>query len=259
MEVTMKLKEPMNKLNEGEFKSRMGESFPSIYLTIISIIQGVALGILANQIDKLFFHPAQGTTLARAWFLIVPYCIFSFSSILIVAYQYAWFIGLFKWSPTFWDIFFPFILGLSEIMPIFFLDNPAAWMLCTSIFSFTGILAWRNTLIHCTTYTFGEEYKALESTKKILIQNIKTALLVGLSLFILAILMFLLKYDYLEKSIFLWYFEVPAFLIFAVCAYSTFKKGEKFMKELHEDFGYDYDIPDKLRISITDLFFNKKS
>jgi len=252
----MKLK-PMNKLNKKEFKARMGDSFPSVYLTMISIIQGVALGILASQINRLIFHPEQGSTMIRHWLLVAPYCIFSFMSILIVAYQYSWFIGLFKWSPAFWDIFFPFSLGLTEILPMFFLNKPAGWMLCTSVFSFMGVLAWRNTLIHCNSSAFGQKKKAMVRTIKLLILNIKIALMAGFSLGIPAVFIVLLSPDYAKKpkSNFLW-FEIFV-LIFPVSALFLIKKGERFMNMIHGDFGYNFDAPEKYEINFFVLLFRK--
>ena len=85
------------------------------FITIISIIQGCALGLLAQQaFDKrtmlVAFHSAT--------LLMVFVTVFYFYMTLSI---------LLRWAPSFLDAFLPFAIGGLEIPPAFFLGNPAAW------------------------------------------------------------------------------------------------------------------------------------
>jgi hypothetical protein len=83
--------------------------------TIISIIQGVALGLLAQQaLDKrttlVVFHSAT--------LLMVFVAVFYFYMTLNI---------LLRWAPSIIDAFIPFAVGGLEIPPAFFLGSPTPW------------------------------------------------------------------------------------------------------------------------------------
>jgi hypothetical protein len=85
------------------------------FITIISIIQGVALGLLAQ---KTFEKPSMLVGIRSATLLLVFVAVFYFYMTLSI---------LLRWAPSFLDAFLPFAIGSIEISPAFFLDDAAAW------------------------------------------------------------------------------------------------------------------------------------
>jgi len=101
------------------------------FITIISIIQGVALGLLAQQaFDKRTLLVAfQSATL-----LMVFVAVFYFYMTLSI---------LLRWAPSFLDAFLPFAIGGLEIPPAFFLGSSApwsAWLAAFWLFTSVGLL-----------------------------------------------------------------------------------------------------------------------
>jgi len=118
---------------DSGIQNRAKDHFPSVYLTTISIIQGVALGILVqNTFTKLPQHGAQ----------IVPYAAFTLVTIMLVSYEYMWFVALYERAPDIWDAAVPFLLGTFEAGPSFFVHDPPNWWLLTALFSLVGAAAY---------------------------------------------------------------------------------------------------------------------
>lgn len=84
------------------------------------------------------------------------YTLSSLLGIIIVSYEYAWFIGVFRWSPKVWDTIAPIGLGFSQVAPMFSLTNPEKWWLWNSIFCAVGGLSFANSIWNCNRKLFGE-------------------------------------------------------------------------------------------------------
>ncbi len=217
----MKIYEP---LDEEEFRKRIGESFLTVYLTLISIIQGVALVILATETFKYI----NGSEITQPWGRFLVYSIISFFTLIVLSYQYTWFVGIFRWSPRFWDILIPFFLGIFEISPMFYFTKPVVWWLFTGIFSLIGAGALFHTKWQCKQSMFGDNLDAFYKTKNILIFNITTSIIAFfLCLFASSILYFEVISSYWE------YLFIPLLII---CMCIMICLTEKFMKNLHKDF-----------------------
>ncbi|MET0419128.1 MAG: hypothetical protein ABW022_24200 [Actinoplanes sp.] len=85
------------------------------FLTIISIIQGVALALLAQN---TFARPAPLAYLQSVVLLLVFVTVFYFYVSVTI---------LLRWAPSFMDAFLPFGIAGLEIPPAFFLGDAAAW------------------------------------------------------------------------------------------------------------------------------------
>ncbi|RLB35480.1 MAG: hypothetical protein DRH12_16665 [Deltaproteobacteria bacterium] len=216
--------EPIFKpLYKEEFRRRIGDSFPAVYLTLISIIQGVALGILASNTFSYIKDPH----LAESWTRFLPYSVMSFISIIVVSYEYTWFIGIFRWSPEIWDTIIPFALGASEVGPMFYLTDPQSWWLLTSVFCYVGAGALFYTLWNCKQSIFGTNEAAYRRTKNTLKWDILIVLVAALNCTLAWIL--------LSREI--WYLEILFFVFSIGCAVVIICIGEKFTNGLHRDFG----------------------
>jgi hypothetical protein len=137
-----------------EFQSGVATNYPTIYLTLISIIQGVALGCLSYQTWTIFKDKCllQGL-------LFLPYAGISLGVLIIVVMEYSLFVLLYQpksdhknklvdyrqflgWRPT----AIPFVLGILEVGPMLFMDKPKYWWIATGLFCFFGIFAFINSI-----------------------------------------------------------------------------------------------------------------
>jgi hypothetical protein len=85
------------------------------FITIIAIIQGVALALLA---DNTFPRPSLLVGAQSATLLLVLVTVF---------YYYLSMSILLRWAPSFLDCLLPFIIASLEIPPAFFLGQVPAW------------------------------------------------------------------------------------------------------------------------------------
>ena len=98
------------------------EMAPNAFITIISIIQGVALALLA---EKTFDKPS----------LLGGFHSFSLLMVLVsVFYWYLTLALLLRWAPSFLDCLLPFGIAGLEIPAAFFLGDARAWNLWLALF-----------------------------------------------------------------------------------------------------------------------------
>jgi hypothetical protein len=104
-------------------------SFSSQYLTLTSIIQGVALAYLVVVVDEEMtqFSAAQ-------WLFVVT----AFLAIVSAWHEYMTAVTIFVWVPRLWDALIPFLVGGSELILIRSLRRPGGleWS-----FAALGVLA----------------------------------------------------------------------------------------------------------------------
>jgi hypothetical protein len=122
--------------------SRLAEmvpaSFSSFYLTLISMIHGVALGLLATKLPN-FISPFKPVGLL--------YASFTFAVIVIVWHEYVLAAQEFWWEITWWDSLVPFLLGMGEFLMIEYLGrgpNYIAWFFAASFTGLAGTFAYIN-------------------------------------------------------------------------------------------------------------------
>ena len=86
---------------------RLKDSFAPTYLTVLSVIQGVALADLASVVVAGY----QQFTIVQ-WLLVV----FTFLVLIIIWNQYAMQSSAVYWVPDFRDAAFPFLFGALELL-----------------------------------------------------------------------------------------------------------------------------------------------
>jgi hypothetical protein len=212
-----------------EFKRRMGESFPSVYLTIISIIQGVALGLLA----KNTFEYIKTSGSAELWLRFLPYSVMSFLIIIIVSYEYTWLVGIFRWSPKFLDVIIPFVIGLSEIGPMFYLVNPKIWWFLAAAFCFFGGGGLLNTRRNCKCLMFGENRQAYNRVRNAL----KLDIIIAFISVPICIFAGVIHSPSMKKVLYWHLYEILFLIFFFGIAIFLLCKDDRLMKNLHSDFG----------------------
>lgn len=116
---------------------RVFGAFSSVYLTLISIIQGAAFAYLAGFAVTNYTHFKTPI----AWILVCA----SFVVILLAWNEYLMGALAFVWIPTILDAFIPFGLGVTEVLLISAIaDDPQTWLGFLTIFTTAGVIAYVN-------------------------------------------------------------------------------------------------------------------
>lgn len=105
----------------------------STYLTLMSIVQGVALSVLASNLPK-----DVGINSESILFLA------TFGFIVLLWNEYAMGIATFTWIPKLLDAFIPFAFCLAEIAMASSVRNAHAWFFSAAAFLGLGMIAFVN-------------------------------------------------------------------------------------------------------------------
>jgi hypothetical protein len=119
-------------------------SFSSSYLTLVSLIQGVALGLLALKFPDIFSNLSNFTFVA---FVAFFYAVLTLVVLVIVWHEYVLSAQEFWWEIKWWDSLIPFTLGLGEFLMIEYLGKGPdydAWFFSTAFTAFCGFWAYIN-------------------------------------------------------------------------------------------------------------------
>ena len=119
--------EAIQSLTRDVLIHRSLEVSPNGFLTIISIIQGVALALLAQN---TFPHPSVLVAIQSVSLLLVFVAVF---------FLYLTMSILLRWAPSFLDCFLPFAIASLEIPPAFFLGDTVAWSTWLAAFWFATL------------------------------------------------------------------------------------------------------------------------
>ena len=214
-----------NSLTSEVFEARIKESFPGVYLTTTSIIQGVGLGLLLTNT----FSYINCSDLSAHWLRFLPYSILSFLVLIIVTFEYSWFVGIFRFSPRLVDIIIPFVLGVAEISPMFYLTNPKVWWLLISTFCFIGAIGFFNSVFMC------KKYITDPIVNKLIGNTLKYNILISVSVAIISMLAGLIHY-WQQQMIISWYIEAIFWSFIFLPGFIMLFKDEHFMTKLHEHY-----------------------
>ncbi|MFI5898335.1 hypothetical protein ACIA5D_50490 [Actinoplanes sp. NPDC051513] len=126
--------EAIQSLTHNVLVHRSLEVSPNGFITIISIIQGVALALLAQNT----FPKPSGLVIVQSITLMLVF--------VVVFYYYLTMSILLRWAPSFVDCFLPFAIAGLEIPPAFFLGNAAVWNAwLAALWLFVAIGLWITT------------------------------------------------------------------------------------------------------------------
>jgi len=136
--ITLHGSAPFARASSGGLLTSLRGSFSSQYLTLTSIIQGVALAYLVVVVDEEMneFHAAQ-------WLFVVT----AFLAIVSAWHEYMTAVTVFVWVPRLWDAVIPFLVGGSELMLIRSLRRPGGleWsFLALGVVAAVTLLAFLN-------------------------------------------------------------------------------------------------------------------
>lgn len=113
-----------------ELRDRARANLPTVLLTLLSIVQALAL-------EFLWAHVRENGTLfelSRLSALLWIQLLTTFVGIMLIWIVYASHVMRLRWVPTTTDSVYPFVIGLLEFMLIEFLgpDEIGQWMICNS-------------------------------------------------------------------------------------------------------------------------------
>jgi len=112
---------------------RLKEQFAPAYLTLTSIIQGVALTALVVRVEALYPHfGAVDWVLAIATFLVF----------VDVWHEYLMTVLAYVWTPTLLDTLVPFGFLAAELFLAHFINDLRPWLLCYGLVALVGVGAW---------------------------------------------------------------------------------------------------------------------
>jgi|ERR1700733_6896130 len=129
-------------LNTDVLVKRSVEAFPAGYLLLISIIQSVTLGLLLTAAVTLLAKPITPVH----FIAIVSKTATLFGALVIISYEYLWFVVMMRWASTFRDTLIPYAIGLSEIIPCLMLDQSLSWWVAATAIPAASGAALFNTI-----------------------------------------------------------------------------------------------------------------
>ena len=231
----------LEKLDRNVLLRRTLDTFPAGYLTVIAIIQGVALGIWLENV----VGPALAPT--HRWVLIGQ-GVAGLSCIIVASYEYLWFTTIMRWTPTFLDTLVPYVLGVAEIIPALLLSRFTWWWLFMVILMTTGGLAFVHTMYRSSYLMFDNSnrssrrsapdsrqiYNRLQRLLYMLIGCCAVAAAIGYSLFFAGFRQH--SADTLDQRLLPWVITGLAILIGVI--------SELQLKAFYNDYG----LPRQLRI-----------
>lgn len=210
-------------------KDLIDQGFPAIYLAMISIIQGVALGIFINNFFINYGNNGIAITLfSFTQIRFILYSLFSFMIIILISYEYSWYVLVFRYPMRIYDILLPFTLGFLEVAPTFYLLNQSGWWFWVSIISFFSAISYCYSIYNCEERFFPNKYSyeiSIGSIKKSRMFCLFFGIVIALPATILSF-----------KGLLYWYVE-SIFLLFAfawqvilICS------EERFLKDFYKSF-----------------------
>lgn len=140
------------------------------FITIVSILQGVALAILA---DNTFNDPSPLVYFHSICLLLVLVGVF---------YTYVNMSIMLRWAPSFLDSFLPFMIAGLEIPPAYFLGHVAAWNTWLSMLWLGAAAGFYINIKWSPAAHFGKEVQAHRTFHRMHRELMLTSLACGLAM-----------------------------------------------------------------------------
>src|SRR5262249_55094948 len=129
---------------------RVGDTFSDVYLMVLGAIQGLAVAAFVSSLAETVVHvDLRQVRLDPAhldWLPLAIRYFLTLTAIFIVTFEYTWDVAAFRRYPRYRHVIGPLTLGMFEILPIFFVADPAKWWLASGLFSATGVVSYLITL-----------------------------------------------------------------------------------------------------------------
>jgi len=122
----------------NRMRDRAKEHFPSVLLTLLSIVQALALELLWSHLRETSYLFEPSWVMAIAWVQIVA----TFLGLVLIWVVYASNVMRFRWVPVTSDSVYPFLIGIMEFMLIEALgpDEVGLWLVYLALIF--GMMTW---------------------------------------------------------------------------------------------------------------------
>jgi hypothetical protein len=157
-------------------------SFSGMYLTMLSIIQGVALSFLVSKV----FDAQTGVPYSSPYGL--EYLVMSLLTLLIIIvlwHSYFWLSVIASWVPTIWDSLFMFLIGSTELIAVKSIGN-TVWFYAVAFIAIFGGFQYRYNVLnlqedawHTDTKDIGGWIRDYKTKKGFALLSIGSAILVA--------------------------------------------------------------------------------
>lgn len=115
--------------------SKIIDSFPGMYITLISIFQSAMVGYLVVKAEETGFNYLLGE-----WLRVISTCI----SIILIWNEYRMGSTVLRWIPNIIDVLIPFALVFGQVLIISNITTPDIWFLAFGLLFFFGLFAYLN-------------------------------------------------------------------------------------------------------------------
>ncbi|MGI9205624.1 MAG: hypothetical protein ACR2Q3_16535 [Woeseiaceae bacterium] len=121
-----------------ELRDRVRSNLPTVLLTLLSIVQALALEFLWTHVRESGPLFELSSLSALLWIQLFT----TFLGLMLIWIVYASHVMRLRWVPTTTDSVYPFVIGLLEFILIEFLgpDELGQWMICNSVVF--GSMVW---------------------------------------------------------------------------------------------------------------------
>jgi hypothetical protein len=139
-------------VQKRELYNEILESFPTYYITFISIIQVTTFTYLIVMVQQKFIASTENS-LNNSTFLLLTLA--TFLVLIEIWYEYMMGSLSMRWIPKIWDAILPFFLGIAELLMIIYLSNGniPGWYFAMGMVCFSSFLAlvnmYRGCYYHC--------------------------------------------------------------------------------------------------------------
>ncbi len=193
--------EPIEVLDEASLRDRSVEIFPSAYATLLSIVQGIALGLLVTQFANTVKGKHGIDRLA-----VISESVASFSCVVVIYYMYVWFVLIVRWAPTILDTLIPFGLGTAQIGAILSIPKHENWILWIAGVQFAGTIAFLHSFLRSRPDMFSErDFKAIR-------RLLRTLMISTASGFVLALVLYLFMDEHVDE----WFALILSLIVTAI-------------------------------------------
>lgn len=117
-------------LDANVLSERTGEVFGSLYLTLISIVQGVAFAFLVYKVSENEGISPNAYQIATSLIIV------------LVTLEYLTVTTFFRWPLSLLDIMIPFALGVGQVFPLAHSANPEHWWTGIAFLATCGIIGY---------------------------------------------------------------------------------------------------------------------
>ncbi len=173
----------LNPLSRALLLERTSETFSGGYMTLLAIIQGVALAALVTTLyDRISVrHFSSASALSHAN-LALQACA-TLAGIIIVTEQYFLFVRIIRWQPVIYDTMAPYLIGLGEVSEAVFIGKNEYWWASAAVLLLAGSFAFGYTWLRISRTDFGSLPERYEPFKRSVGRQAIAGLIMGLASF----------------------------------------------------------------------------